>query len=133
MVLSVSTVRAETEDLRCVINFVAGLEIRNARSDFFHDARYIGAKYHRRFEAREAAVGPELGVYTGFVPEANTRTSTSPGPGSGRCTSRSSKMSEPPNSGVTIALIRGSFIRSQMKLYALITIRANERTSEWLE
>src|SRR4051794_22115747 len=46
---------------------------------------------------------------TGFVPEAITRTSTSPGPGAGFGTSRRSNSSGPPKRGITIARIRPSF------------------------
>jgi hypothetical protein len=63
VVLGVATVRARTEDLRCIVNLLTRGEVRDPRTDLLDDTRDICTEDYRRFEPGGATVGPKLGVH----------------------------------------------------------------------
>src|SRR5205823_6026893 len=80
------------------------------RAEQESDSKRASKDGKRKDHSHRGPASPARGfASTGFVPEAITRTSTSPGPRAGVGTSRRSNSSASPKRGITIARIRPSF------------------------
>src|SRR5215216_763657 len=91
VVLGVATVRARAEDLRCVVHLLTRREVCDPGPDLLDDARDVRTEDDRRLEPGGRAVSPKLGVHR-VGSRSDHPDETSPVPGCGRSTSRSSEL-----------------------------------------